>query len=385
MIEIFNQIKIKKIIEIILILAVLTASIIILYKPLFKYDLSGYDNMESYDEVRERNTFQKIINYKYYSGRLTQSSYYNPVQLLVWKYLSDHYEKNSFPYRLLCTIIHITNTIILFFLLKIFLKEKILTFFAALSFAISSFSFQTIGWIAAGIAWGLATFFILSTILLLIKYFQTKNKFFYFLSLLTFFLGTLTKEPAVFIVPVLIAYYFIVQRSKILKFLKSDLIILPYLILSLPIILITTSRLKGSALVGVWGGFNFGIHMLYRFIEFITCLMLIPKSFDIQMGIAAFILLIFPFLIYGGLRDKYLLFITIWLISLVSIYIYSNFRDIYVLTNKYFYLPLTAWFALLYYLVKKINDKKYKILAGILLVVYTIVFNFILIFPYIKK
>jgi len=375
-----SQIKTSDVIKFILILVILITSIAILYKPHFKKILAGYDNMECYNEVQERNTFKKIIDYKYYSGRLTQSSYFNPIQLLVWKYLVDHYDKNPYPYHLLCVLIHIINTIILFFLLKIFLKEKVLTFLAALSFGVSYLNFQTIGWIAAGIAWGIATFFILSTLLLLIKYFQTKNKFFYLLSLLAFFLGTFTKEPVVFAIPILLAYYLIIQREKILKFIKTDLFILPYLILSLPITLISSSRLESSALINIWGGFNFGVHMLYRFIEFINYLIvMVPVSFTIQMGVAMFILLSFPFLIYYGLKDRKLLFLTIWLVLLISIYIYSNFRNISTLTSKYLYLPSTAWFALLYYPITKINNRKYKILTSIPLIGYTIVLNLILI------
>jgi len=377
-----DQIKNNKTIRVLLTLLILLALIIsigFLYSPHFKSKFGSGDNLEWSDEAQERDTFKKIIDYRYYSGRPGPSSYFNPVQLLVWRYMRTHYGTNHHPYHLLCNLIHIINTIIVFFLLKIFIKNKFLTFTAALSFGVYYLNFQTVGWIASAIAIGLTGFFILSTLLLVIKYFQTKNKFFYFLSLLAFFLGTFTKEPVVFAIPILLAYYLIVQREKVLKFIKTDLIFLPYLILSVPIILITFARLSNSAVVNLWGGFNLGIHMLYRFIDFINYLItIIPVSFTIQIIVAIFILLLFPLLIYYGLKDRKLLFLSIWLVLSISIYTYSNFRDIYGLA-RYLYLPSVAWFGLLYYIAANIKNIKMKIITSFCLINYTIILNLFLI------
>ncbi len=374
-----SQIKNNKTIRILLILLILIISITFLYKPHFESKFGGGDNLEWYQEVKERNTLEKIFDYKYYSGRFGPSSYFNPVQLLVWRYMVTHYDKNHYPYHLLCTLIHIINTIIVFFLLKTFIKNNFFSFGAALSFAIYYLNFETIGWISATITTGLAAFFILSTLFLSIKYFQTKNKFFYLSSLLTFAVGTFTKEYVVFVIPILLVYYLITQKKMVLKFIKTDLIFLPYLILSLPIILITFAKLNTSAIVTTWGGFNLGIHMFYRFTDFINYLItIVPVSFVIQIAVTAFILFSFPLLIYYGLKDKNLLFLTTWLVLLISIYIYSNFRDIYSLA-RYLYLPSVAWFGLLYYIAANVRNKKTKIITSFCLINYTIILNLFLI------
>ncbi len=374
-----GQTKHKSLIKILLILAILIVSIVVLYKPHFKIKFGGYDNLEWYNEAQERDTLEKIIDYKYYSGRYGPSAFFNPIQLFIWRYMTTHYEKSPFPYHLLSTLIHIINTIIVFFILRMFIKSNFFSFVATLSFAIYYLNFRTIEWIAAAITTGLATFFILSTFFLAIKYFQTKKRCFLILSLLIFFLGTFTKEYVVFTIPLLLAYYLIIQRKKVLKFVETDPFVLPYFMLSLPIILITLAKLNNSAIVNRWGGTNFGIHMFYRFIDFINYLITaIPVSFNIKMAIAMFILFSFPLLIYYGLRDKNLLFLVVWLIVFISIYIYSNFRNIYTLA-RYLYLPSIAWFGLLYYIAANIKNIKMKIVTSFCLINYTIIFNLFLI------
>ena len=214
---IINQIKSGKAVRTSLILLILIISIIFLYRPYFQIKFGGGDNLEWYNEAKERNTLGKIIDYRYYSGRLGPSSYYNPIQLLIWRYMVINYDKNHYPYHLLSIFIHIINTVIVFFFLKIFIKNNFFSFAASLSFAIFYPNFETMGWIAAAITTGLAAFFILFTLFLAIKYFQRKNEFFYFSSLLIFFLGTFTKEYVVFTLPLLFAYYLTTQRGKSLE------------------------------------------------------------------------------------------------------------------------------------------------------------------------
>ncbi|MDP2741140.1 MAG: hypothetical protein Q8O66_00415 [bacterium] len=376
-----SQIKKRDILKTSLILLILISSVVFLYSPYFeiKNGFGGGDNLEWYQEAKERDSFKKIWDFQYYSGRLGPSAFYNPVQLIIWRYMANRYGQQFYPYNILGMLIHLINIVVVFFFVNKFIKNKLFSFLTALSFGIFYLNFQTISWVAAGIAWGLVTFCILTTLLLVIKYFQTKNKFFYFSSLLILFLGTFIKEIVVFAVPVLLAYYFIIQRERVFKFIKSDLVVLPYFMLSLPIILITLVRLNKSAIANVWGGTNFGAHMFYRFIDFFNYLIaVVPASFNIQMAIVVFILLLFPALIYYGLKDKKLLFISIWLFLSLSISIFQNFRDIYSL-ERYLYLSSVAWFALLYYIVANIKNLKIKIISSFFLVNYTIILNLLLI------
>lgn len=375
----FNRIKENDIFKTSLILLFLIFSVIFLYSYHLKINFGGYDNLEWYEEAKERNTLTKIFDFQYYSGKFGPSSYFNPIQLIVWQYMATNYDQQPFPYHILCTLVHIINVIIVFFIINKFVKSKFFAFLATFSFAIYYLNFETIGWFAAAITTGLTAFFLLSTLLLTLNYFQTKNKLFYFLSLLTFFLGTFAKETVLFTIPVLLIYYLTTQRKKVFKFIKNDLFFLPYLILSLPIVLITFARLDHSALINNWGGFNFGVHMFYRFINFLNYLItVIPTSFNTQMAITMFVLLSFPALIYYGLKNKNLLFFTVWLVLSISIYIYSNFRDIYSL-GRYLYLPSIAWFGLLYYMVSNIKNLKIKIISSFCLINYTIILNLLLI------
>ena len=344
-----------------------------------KNGFGGGDNLEWYQEAKERDSLKKIWDFQYYSGRLGPSAFYNPIQLTIWRYMANKYGQQFYPYNILGMLIHLINVIIVFFLVNKFIKNKFFSFLAALSFGIFYLNFKTITWIVAGICWGLVAFCTLATLLLAIKYFQTKNIFFYLFSLIIFFLGTFIKEAVVFAIPVLLAYYFIIQREKTFKFIKNDLFVIPYFILSLPIVLITFIRLNESAITNVWGGANFGVHMFYRFIDFFHYLIaVIPASFSVQMAIIMFILLFFPVLIYCGLKNKTLLFLFVWLILSLSISIFQNFRNIYDL-GRYLYLSSVVWFALLYYIVANIKNLKIKIISFFFLINYTIVLNLFLI------
>ena len=101
-----SQIKNNKVIRVLLILLILIVSITFLYKLHFESKFGGYDNLEWYNEVKERDTLEKIIDYKYPSEQLSPSSYYNPIQpliynpiqLLIWRYMVTHYDKNHYQY-----------------------------------------------------------------------------------------------------------------------------------------------------------------------------------------------------------------------------------------------------------------------------------------------
>lgn len=373
MLDLNKQINILKIIIILIIIISFGA---FLYRPHFDFKFGGGDNLEWYQEAKERNTIKKVWDFQYYSGRQGPSAYYNPLQLIIWQYMSNNYEKQHQPYHFLIILFHMANAIAFFFLVNKFIKNKFFSLLAALSFETYYLNFYAMAWIAGGICWGLIGLSMLSIFYLTIKYFETKNILLYLLSLLIFFIGTFIKEAIVFIVPMLLAYYLIKERRPIFKFIKKDLFILPYFILSLPIVLITLIRMKSSAIVNNWGGLNFGVHMFYKFIDFFNYLItIIPVSFGAQMAITTIVLIFLPLLIYYGFKkDKNLLFFSVWLILLILTYTFQNFRDIYTL-GRYLYLPSIAWFALLYYMVSRIKNLKIKIISSFFLINYTIILN----------
>jgi len=377
---IFPLIERYKFLKIFLAVLVIAGFVIVLYGSHFDIRLTGYDNLELYRGAKERNTLGKIFDFSYFSkGGDPPSAYYNPVILLVWRFMVNNFDKDASPYHLLCISLHLINALIVFFLFRKLFKNNFFSFLAALSFAVFYQNFESVSWIAAGIATGLTTFFILSTLFLAIQYFKTNNKLFFIFSLLTFFIGTFTKEYAVFAFPMVASYYLLLQRKWELKLIKKDLFLLPYLILSLPIVLITLLRLESSAVVTKWGGTNFGVHMVYRSFDFLNYLItVIPVSFGFKMMVAILILMAIPVLIYFRLKDKRLLFFMAWLCCSIAPFIYSNFRNIYTL-GRYLYLPSVAWFGLLYYIALSIKSKKIRIGATLGLIGYTILFNLSLI------
>lgn len=367
--------------KIFLILAILTFSIFFIhniYNPYLNEKLDDEDSIPWIMEGITRATLGKFFDIQYFSHRNVNINF-SPFQLMFWYYTWVNFGEEPYLWHFLCNFIHLINTVIVFFLANKFIKNKFFSFLAALSFAVFLLNFNTLKWVASGITWGLTAFFMLTTFLLIIEYFKTKKRIFYFLSLLLFFTGTFVKETTVFSVPILFMYYLILQRKKELKFIKTDLFIIPYILLSLPIILITVIRPRMIPLAAAGSGFDLSIGAFYRLIDYINFLItIIPVSFNIELLTTAFSLSLFFVLIYFGLKNENLLFLTIWLLLLTSIPIFLNFNYVYN-SSRYLYLPSIVWFILLYYIVSNIRKMKVKIITSFFLVNYTIVLNLFLI------
>lgn len=362
-------------------LIILISALVFYSEPYTDDKLRGYDNLEWYEGTLERGNITNFLDINFVStkNKYYHSTYYNPVQFLIWNSMISHFDNFSFPYKIFCILLHIINTFLVIAFVKLFIKNRYFSFAVAFSFFLFYPNYHTVGWIAAAMTTGLSAFFILSTLLMQARYFQTNNKFFYISALILFAIGIFTKEYVVFAALLIFFYYIIFHRKRSFAFLKRDLILLPYALIPLPLILITLLRIQNSALVNIWGGFNFGINMVYRFIDLFTYLIVpVPLSIGTKIATSVFVLLIPPILLYLSRKDKILMFLVLSLFILIAIFTYSNFRDIYTL-ERYLYLPSVMWFTILYYLALNIKNNIGRVFSTLFLVGYTIILNILLI------
>jgi hypothetical protein len=315
--------------------------------------LGGGDNAEWRDEARDRHSFASIFDYRFHSGRRGPSAYFNPVQMIVWKTMVAHfdYDKHPRPYFVLCLWVHLLNTVLVFLLGRELLREPLAAFGATASFALFFPNYETIGWPAATITTGISGLFLFATVYLFVVHCRTRSPALWVVSWLTYALALLTKEFAVFAIPILAAYYVLTQRERTWRPIKRDLVLLPYCLATLPMAYIVLARLGNSAILNDWGGFNFGVHLFYRFFDLLSYLVTAHRMGDtVKLVVVGVALAGLPAVVLASWKDARRAFLAVWLAIALFLYSYSNFRDIYEL-QRYLYQPSVPFFLLLYSLL----------------------------------
>lgn len=318
-------------------------------------ELGGGDNGEWRDEARERNTWQSVLDTRYYSGRQGPSAYYNPVQMLVWQALlaSFDYDTEIRPYMVFLLIVHSLNVLLVYLLARELVVKRVSSFCAALCFGVFFPNWHTAGWAAAMITTGVSGLFMLAALLLFALSFRAHRWLLLSCSVVLYVLALFTKEFAVFTIPILGAYSLAVHRERTLRPRRSDLLLLPYCLATVPMAVIVLSRLGGSAITNEWGGFNFGVHMAYRFFDYLIYLVTaVPAGPFVKLALAACFLVAIPFVVWRSFHDRVLAFLATWLVISVSVYSFSNFRDLVTL-QRYLYQPSVPWFLFLFFVVSR--------------------------------
>lgn len=157
---------------------------------------------------------------------------YHPLYAVYFALLYGLIERNSFFYHLLQLLLHITNTILVFVILKKFFKE-IVSFFLSLVFLSHPIQVEAVAYMAA---WGDPAFFFFGITAFLLC---MKNEISYKRSLVIFLLMVLsimTKETGVLFLIIVPLYRILFQKSKRVLLALSGLIaLLTYISLRLTI------------------------------------------------------------------------------------------------------------------------------------------------------
>lgn len=232
-----------------LIIAVLT---IIAYIPAFNAELTNWDD-KSY--VLENPTLKEIsaqniktIFSEYYMGN------YHPLAMLS---LSVDYqiggenaegEIHAWIYHFTNILLHIINSLLVFWLVFLLIKRFDIAFVAGLLFGVNTLHVESVAWVSERKDVLYALFFIASLIAYL-YYLDKKQIKFYFLSLLLFILSLLSKGQAVSLAVSLLAVDFLFERKLLDK--KVILEKIPYFILALIFgIIAIYAQKEGNALHG---------------------------------------------------------------------------------------------------------------------------------------
>lgn len=147
-------------------------------------------------------------------------AYYRPVfREVLFNILYNLFSLSHIPYRVLYFVIHFINIYLVYILIQKLFQKKQISFFVSFFFGISSAHIGTLYW---GIEILGATMFIISTLILFIKFLEThKNKFLIF-SFLTFLLALGSHELATVTPILLVGLIFVYLPSKSVSINKFE-------------------------------------------------------------------------------------------------------------------------------------------------------------------
>ena len=201
---------------------------------------------------------------------------YRPLTTLSYAVNYRFNKLNSFGYHLVNVLLHSANAILLFLLLYCIMGDILLSFFAALFFAVHPIQTEAVAWISGRSSVQFLLFY-LASLLLYIKYSRAGKPVFIILSILSFVVALFSKEMAVTLPLVLILYDAHFEKKGTVR--RNIAAYAPYFILSAFFIMTRAFLLQRVSQCGWWGGgafFTF-ISMTKAAIDYIKILVFPAK------------------------------------------------------------------------------------------------------------
>ena len=154
---------------------------------------------------------------------------YHPLTTLTYALEYKFFKLDPLPYHWLNLIFHLCNVVLVFLFIKLLSKKNLAAVITAVLFAVHPMHVESVAWISE-LKDVLYTFFFLLSLLFYMQFAKKKNPAVYILSLLMFVLSLLSKSAAV-VLPVLLFLIDYFQSHK--QNVKSVLLKVPFFILAL--------------------------------------------------------------------------------------------------------------------------------------------------------
>lgn len=128
-----------------------------------------------------------------------QVTHFFPLATLMFLLEYIFFKTNFPPYILLNIFIHMANALLLYVLVFLLTRKRVLAWGAALFFSVNSLANQPVTWVAAGIGTLPGTFFLLLFFICLMRFIQTKRHFMLVWGFISLFTSILFKEISIFV------------------------------------------------------------------------------------------------------------------------------------------------------------------------------------------
>lgn len=373
----------NKLIVYLILLMVITFGV---FSPTFKNELTNWDdgkyipenplieplNVETVNEI----FFSEDLGKRYWMGN------YHPLTMLSlnvnYALASKDVDGNVNPkgFQFFNILLHVFNTLLVFFIIQALLKNLNIAFFAALLFGVHTLHVESVTWVAERKD-VLYTFFFLSGLLSYIKYTDDLKIGKFILAFALFFLSLLSKGQAVSLaVTIILIDYF---RERELLSMRVIVEKFPFFALAIVFGLIAVAAQKqGSALqvintmpivsrIGV-ASFGFSMYLLKLFVPIQLCAVYpypdivhqtIPGYF--WLGLIAVALTGFSAL-KSFKKDK-IIFIGIGFFA-INIFLLLQLLPVgsAMYADRYAYIPSIGFYLVIAYFLTKLKDVKIQYL-----------------------
>lgn len=361
---------IKKLSKLQLVLLILAAGIIVYFNSFF----NGFvwddeeqivinplvQNFSNLPLIFKSSTF-------YGGGGMPTGWFYRPMMTLSYLINYSVWGSQAFGFHLFQVIVHFINAALVFFIfLSIFSKEKmpnpkIISFLAALIFVVHPANVEAVAYIAA-LQESLYTLFGLLIFLVLFKFKSHESRKVQYFSLLAVLvlLSLLSKESAVFIIPLVFLFLVLFQREKTVFWLASSTaafvsyLFLRLMVARIPIFAPNVGPIAESSLGQRLTSLPYEIISYLRIIFFpkdlfISQHTLITEISDFRFW--GYLLLILPLVfifIWLGIkkRSKPFIFFVFWLFGSLSLVLNIIPLDM-IVAERWLYFPLIGFLGMM--------------------------------------
>lgn len=192
----------------------------VLFLPSLRYEFTGLDDtlliVQNADYLKQPSTlfdaFEHDVFYNPSSPHEGANVYYRPLLTISFMWDAAIGGQHPFIYHLTNIIVHITNSVLVLYLLNSLAIPPLPSFWGASVFAVHPLLSQAVGWVP-GRNDSLLALFVFSSIIFFIRYLRTFRAVDLLLHVLFFMLGLFTKESAI-ATPFITFTYFLVYVKK---------------------------------------------------------------------------------------------------------------------------------------------------------------------------
>jgi tetratricopeptide (TPR) repeat protein len=211
---------------------IFTILIAVVFGEVITYGFSGLDDhqiiIEHWDIISNlTNIKEAFLRDAFLSGDFMKDKmigFYRPMQTISYMIDAQIGGKSPWIYHFTNLLIHLLTTFSVYKLLQKFSEDKIIALFLGCLFSILPIFTHAIAWVPSRGDLLIGFFGVLS-VLLLIKYNETKKGYFLVMHMLSFLFAMFSKESAVCFIPIYLYYLIlIIQKRKIKDYISYSLL-----------------------------------------------------------------------------------------------------------------------------------------------------------------
>lgn len=368
--------RVQKIISQNLVLTVALIVTIIVYSKFF---FSGHISWDD-PEMIFKNKFVKSFDLKVlFSNHFVGN--YIPITMLTHAIAWLFFENNDGGHHLINILLHLVNGVLIYQLGKRLFKNDLVTNIGAIIFLLHPMQMESVGWISE-LKNVLSTTFYFAGVLSYLNFVERSNKKDYFLCLLFFVLGCLSKSSVVVFPITLICMDIFIQKKVSVKFIINKT---PFLLLAVVFGIINLKTQAADLFINYSHEFPYYQRLGYAgyALAKYVVLFLLPVNLSViypypQNIITALItgyivivcLAVIFFVIIKHKRFDYLAILLFILFNLILVLQFIPFGEV-LYADRYMYVPIVGMAWLIGYLSLKINISS-KIIPIVLLCVLSL-------------